>query len=462
MSFNIKNTVISGLAGVLLSLGMLGEARAANNDFDGDGLADLISVETNVAANTTTFNIRRSANGQIMQNVVPMRGDAFYTHLSANGTYAVGVVRVLSLTQPLLWMKRDFLGNIAQSFFGLPGDIIPRQVDFDLDGTTDRVVGRNHPNGSIVWYGEKSSTGQIVEVFFGETGDLLFTDHYGRYGVVRNRPSTGEVFKWFLLSPLTNTLAQIQQWGLNGDVPEIPLFINQLAVVRTEGTRQRLYIRQANSAQVTHLTCLAGETPNLGSFFNPPNNHMACHNRSIGGVRVYNVVNNGYVDVPFANANQYIIGGNGQVFPPTGGENPPPSGSGDCGGLPVQSIRSFSNILWKGINEHGSRGGTMLFQFSSTNPGKNRLRLKDINCQDLKIGNNSLGVCRYANDRPFGCGGRFYAGTCGGPNYSGTQISNQARAQSGSGSFLVEGRNNWYRVDNPGRDGTINKTSSCF
>ena len=275
---------------------MSGSANAAPvpGDYDGDGLADLSIATINKGSGTTTWLSRLASGGPSFVNTFASAADFLVNgHYFSDGRAYPGIVSIKTSSNALEWRIKNSVGTENVLNFGLPGDGVPNAGDLDCDGVSDIAVtraGSGAFTGFRFWYVALSSTpGQVTEDLFGLNGDRLATadmdgDGCSELVAIRND------FTWYS-KKLSSTDVSAVQWGLTGDIPLLPLDLNNdgaadYIVVRNFGGVQYAIVRY--SPVFAELYALGSSTsvPMLGNFwFQGPNFAWAQRNAGLTGVR---------------------------------------------------------------------------------------------------------------------------------------------------------------------------------
>ncbi|MEP6918438.1 MAG: FG-GAP-like repeat-containing protein, partial [Acidobacteriota bacterium] len=207
-----NETVVFGRSGDLPLGRAMPPVQPKSGDFDGDRKADL----TVFRPSSGDWVSLRSASGM-----------TDYTVVNWGVSTDIAVARDYdgdNKTDPAIYRPSSgdwYLKSSASGFttyaldnLGLTGSPVPVPADYDGDGRADTAVFRSSGRWSIRF----SSSGTIVEIDFGQAGDLPVPADYdgdGRADPAVFRPSTG---RWYLLNRLAGTYT-VTDWGLNGDVP---------------------------------------------------------------------------------------------------------------------------------------------------------------------------------------------------------------------------------------------------
>ena len=226
----------------------------AKNDFDGDGLSDLVDIAFDGA--TTKFYVRPSSNpGQLQVHTFAGKADFsvsgkwYYDGLS----YPATVKKVGSYLE---WTFANSTGQHSLTY-GLATDLVPNQGDLDCDGRTDIITTRTNVPGYYerlrVWYIAPSSGGDVIETPFGLDIDeigVADVDGDGCDELIAVRKPEYNVYSRKLSDTELNPTPI--QWGAAGDQVLLPADINHdglpdFIVVRNENQRQRAYVRLSHN-----------------------------------------------------------------------------------------------------------------------------------------------------------------------------------------------------------------------
>jgi len=436
-SSQLKNSAI--LVGTIL-IASLSAVAQVPGDYDLDGKADLAVATVDKTAKTTTMVARSSSTSGSLTYSFAAAAESVVTGrwYSDHKTYP-GIVYVKGTGLPLEWAIKNPQGTENTFSFGLIGDTIPNVAyDLDGDGITDPVVARNgfpgHFEGFKLWYSALSgSGGAIVETVFGLATDKVYVGQdvngQGRLYALRGD------FTWYGRT-FGGTDVTSVQWGLTGDTAIPPQVIaGQVAhvVVRSYPTGQVAFIRYENLVTQAIFLGSPGATAVLGNFFGLGND-FAMINQSAGTASV-RLPDGTFMSVSLGTTANAVVAPIGQFIHDSEKSN----SSGVCAN--TVSISDLPGILYKPINEHGGRGPTMIFQAGHRRTGKNKLVIRDANCNVIA----SLGLA--SAQGPYG--ERFYSRS-GGSGQSHTQLHALALQSAGSTNILIEGKGDlWIKIEDP-------------
>jgi len=244
-------------------------------DYDGDGISDMVAVRR---ANGSSVWWISNRDGQIIKVVQfglefdkPIVGD-----YDGDGIADIAVIRNDEGANTKTWhILRSSDGQYTGAQFGLVND---REMsgDYDGDGKTDLVVQRAE-NGSLRWYIHRSGSNEVVTRLFGnDTGDYpqnVDLDGDGKTDIAVFRrfglPSQGYAYVgyWFSLDsssalPLDQVPTRFEKFGAAFDEPQPADFDGDgrtdLAVYR-DG---EWYVRQSRTGQAeSHYFGTASDRP---------------------------------------------------------------------------------------------------------------------------------------------------------------------------------------------------------
>lgn len=251
---------------------------AVEGDYDGDDSSDLTVALVDREANQSAFLSLNLNSGQYAQfSVFNVPGDALVAGKwwPNDGRTFPGLVYVRPGQQLLEWHLQTPWQSQVTLGYGLAGDTIPAQADFDCDGITDLSVIRQNFSGDLapfkIWYIRSSANGfQTTAELFGLKEDRAMVadmDGDGCSEMVLLRPGS---YLWF-----TKKFGQadyaIAQWGLDGDYPVTPADIDgdgksEYIIARDTPEGQLAFVRsQDNTSQVFRLGN-NGSIPMVGKF----------------------------------------------------------------------------------------------------------------------------------------------------------------------------------------------------
>ena len=183
------------------------------SDFDGDGKTDFVVYRP---GNSVWYRAGTSGTASITAFGIaedkPLVGD-----FDGDGKGDLAVFR--PSTGDWWYSASASSGQFVQIHWGQSGDI-PVPADYDGDGKTDCAVFRPSNGG---WYVLRSSNGSFLITAFGTTGDRPTAADYdgdGKADIAVFRPSTG---LWYMLQTTAGSGAA--QWGIATDVPTESAFI---------------------------------------------------------------------------------------------------------------------------------------------------------------------------------------------------------------------------------------------
>ncbi|MFN8390223.1 MAG: VCBS repeat-containing protein [Bdellovibrionota bacterium] len=272
---------LSLAAGLLLSatgLSATAHAAPAQGDFNGDGISDLSVALVDKRAKSTAWLTRLTQRDSSYFWTFGVPGDALITgqFYPDHRTYP-GVVWVRDAKLPLEWYIKTPSGGEVGMKYGLPGDTIVNQGDFDGDGITDILTIRNGSGtyaGYRLWYVALSSQpGLVAQDVFGLISDRVGVadlDGDGKVEMVALRDG----YLWFGKKFGLPEISQVQ-WGLPGDIPLMPLDINNdgkadYIVSRPTGAGQKIYVRYSASAYDIFVAGQDTSVPMTGNFVGAP------------------------------------------------------------------------------------------------------------------------------------------------------------------------------------------------
>ncbi len=342
-------------------------ATAAPMDYNGGGSSDLAAVyvtrgkvKNGEASGSTRWVVRETEFGAFTEANFNVPGDALVPArwYGGNRTYPA-LVFVRSAKKSLEWHVKNPFGGTDVFSFGSPGASIPPNIDdVDGDGRADAVVTYTD-NGAGLRRWEVFSTkfGTKVTDYFGQNTDqsmLADIDNDGIEELISFRPG----FYWYakkLGQPSFTTV----QWGLTGDYPILPYFINtdnsaDYVIARVNGANQDFYIRYSDNSQQVIQGGDNDAIPMVGNFGGLRRFAWIKRSTGLAAIRFEDGSNHVF---PFGTSGAAIITTDGRVIQPseTGRFGTPPTtgGGGSSGGG-----GSFADVTCtKTYSDFGGRGG---------------------------------------------------------------------------------------------------------
>ncbi len=249
---------------------------AVPGDYDGDGFADLAVIDADEPEDKTTVFVRASSNGNTIPYVFfPFGNFVISGSYFGNGRTYPGIVSIPTNGTLLRWHIKNPSNQDVVLNYGLKGDVVPNQGDFDCDGITDFAVVRNgsanYWPGFRLWYvALSSSPGAVHEIVFGIAGDEVFTGDTDGDSCAEMIALRGN-FTWFSKKPFSQNITQVQ-WGLPGDIPLLPRDMNgdgspDYVISRTTGSSQVAYVRFNDTTAGTVAVGSSASVPLIGNFF---------------------------------------------------------------------------------------------------------------------------------------------------------------------------------------------------
>ena len=378
---------------------------ATIGDYDGDGVSDLSVGLVDRNAKTTAWLTRHAANRSTFWTFSKAADALVAGSWYGDQKYYPGIVRVKSTTSPLEWTVKTPSNTEIVLSYGLPGDAISNQADFDCDGITDFAVTRPGTGALAAfkyWYVARSGAGgQVVETLFGLAGDKAGAadmDGDGCAELVVLRPDT---YTWFSRKLLGNEVA-MTQWGLPGDLPMWPQDLNgdnksDYIISRRTGAGQTAYVRYGpdSSNFATFALGQAPSIPQVGKFRGAP--FFAWHQRDTGWVAIGDKTkpNNIGELVLFGIQANAIIRADGSVVQPEEDARFPGATTPIAGPMGCTETHDFrdgaAGSLWKPVSESTGRPVFLLpASYWSGSSGANKLEVLD------KNGNLAASVSRRA------------------------------------------------------------------
>lgn len=343
-------------------------AQVELGDFNGDGSSDLSVALVNRTAGTTAWLSRTGDTLAPGFWTWALPGDALVSgHFFGDGRYYPGIVYVRSVQSPLEWYVKNPQGTDTFFFYGLPGDNIPNQADFDCDGVTDLTVIRDGTAtkfpGFRLWYTSLSSAGgAIQESVFGLTTDRVGAIDVDGDGCAEQVALRGDTYTWFSKKLFAPEISVVQ-WGLPGDKPLLPQDVNNdgtpdYIVVRPTGAGQVAFVRTGSDSFETHQIGSDTAVPIVGNF-SSRGKFFAWTERATGFTAIRNASDRDKV-FPFTIASNAIIRPDGTVVQPNDDarfsadpSTPTPTpGPGGCNVTTDFQDGTGGGALWKPVSDN--------------------------------------------------------------------------------------------------------------
>jgi hypothetical protein len=227
---------------------------AVPNDFDGDGLSDLTTVEIG-SDNSLTWKAQLSASGTTSTlGTLGKRGD----HLAmaqwfGSGTQ-IGVVSESATDDSIIWTVVNTGGAQVQFSLGKKGDLVVAGADFNGNGTSDAAVVRLI-DGKATWQilldPLVSGSNEVLEIVLGKSGDRVF---YARVD--------GSAVDWLGVvgkGSAGRSLARMRNL-VSGEVRRF----TRLPKLASQGSRPRAFpIRQPSGPDLLGFQVTSGSTTRL-------------------------------------------------------------------------------------------------------------------------------------------------------------------------------------------------------
>ncbi len=357
------------------------DSFAVPGDFDADGTSDLSVALVDRATNTTAWLTRRTNGASPFFWTFNSAADALASMRFHTGDprYYPAIIRVVDIGQPLEWRIKNSANQEVVLRYGLPGDIIPNQGDFDCDGREDPTVVRNI-NGILHWYIARTATNTILHTTFGVSGDQVGisdtkADCTADLVVLRKN------FFWYVRDPASLDFSTTQ-WGFNNDIPLLPGDydgdgLTDFAIARKSPLAnggQTGFVKLGNGQAFTRQLGFNSSIPQIGKFSKDAPSDFAWSQRDTGWTAIRN--NNGSVTgIRLGIPQNIIIRADGTVVQPTSSAifpfstepvQLPPSGGGattGCSASPgteTDFVDGANGSLWKPISEGVSNRASVI------------------------------------------------------------------------------------------------------
>jgi len=314
----------------LLALGLL-VTPALAVDYDSDGRDDLESIEVRrpragVNKGDTRWSIRLSKSGKVVVHKFSIPGDAFFHYKRSDGKTYPGIVWVKDSNLPLYWFIKGPKKE-SRLTFGLPGDTIPNQTDFDGDGVTDLTTVRTRGDNSLEWFARMSKSKNAVQsTVFGSSGEKVGVGPGAMmYAVNSNLQWKGKVFG-------EETTSFSETWGQPGDVPLFGNATKRIAVAHRNSAGLNLIVRNSDGSTFSDtVSASVGSVGGIGSFLRRDQTVAAWVDRAKGYSYFQNPSTKKISRIRFGNSRSHVMLASGQVIP-VGSDGSFSGNSGNNGG----------------------------------------------------------------------------------------------------------------------------------
>ncbi len=184
---------------LVLCVGPSAAFSEAPNDFDEDGISDLLS--TSISGESVRWQSVPSGDGSAIDTEFGMPGDVLIPGYWLSPTEpSLALVSTDTTNNRLNWRALLTDGTVSKRALGAPGDYVIAGADFDGDGTADAATMRS-TRGRFRWSTVLShltqSPGKTRQFTFGSDGQrILFLsvdglkDSVGVFGLEKNRRSS--------------------------------------------------------------------------------------------------------------------------------------------------------------------------------------------------------------------------------------------------------------------------------
>jgi len=417
---------------------------ALPNDFDADGTSDMSVALVDRSKKTTAWLTKFSNGAAPKFSTFNLPADALVSmrYYAGDPKFYPGIVYVRSAKQTLEWYIKNSAGGDTLFRYGLPGDIIPNQGDFDCDGRDDATVVRNE-NGVLQWYIYRTASNTILKTPFGLAGDQVgVADTKGDCSAEMVALRNG--YTWYTRDPNRNEFTTVQ-WGLNGDIPILPGDYDNDKLTDYLIFRRSAYVAGSQSAFIkfgkgTTGIITAGfdsSIPQIGKFSRFYS--LAWSQRDTGWTAIRNQDDSKAVFLFGIPANAVIRADGTVVQPNDDGRfgavtqvpgTPPPTGSPDPS---VGTVASCSQTFSRGFllkpaaqDTGGTRLGKPLILFTRNFP-------ESSSCLNV-IASNGKVIAKYGQ-YSFE---RYYSGWGCGSGLNASQIAQRAVAETGNRNIFIQ------------------------